>query len=74
MQQLLLVLNYQPTAPFGAMYLGAYCFGEQLPHIGIPTLCLKGDYLAVATLWVSEILCIFIINGGSLTNGVRQVS
>ena len=42
---------------------------QSLCSLGIPTLRLKGDYLAVATLGVSEIIRIFIINGGSLTNG-----
>ena len=35
----------------------------------LPTLRLKGDYLTIATLGVSEIIRILIINGGSLTNG-----
>ena len=34
-----------------------------------PTLRLKGDYLAIATLGVSEIIRILIMNGGDLTNG-----
>ena len=34
---------------------------------------LEGDYLAVATLGVSEIIRIFIINGGSLTNGAAGI-
>ena len=34
---------------------------------------MKGDYLAVATLGVSEIIRIFIINGGSLTNGAAGI-
>ncbi|MCH4168149.1 MAG: branched-chain amino acid ABC transporter permease [Streptococcaceae bacterium] len=37
--------------------------------VGIPTLRLKGDYLAIATLGVSEIIRIMIVNGGNLTNG-----
>lgn len=37
--------------------------------VGIPTLRLKGDYLAIATLGVSEIIRILITNGGELTNG-----
>ena len=41
--------------------------------VGIPTLRLKGDYLAVATLGVSEIIRIFIINGGSITNGAAGI-
>jgi branched-chain amino acid transport system permease protein len=37
--------------------------------IGIPTLRLKGDYLAIATLGVAEIIRILIINLEWLTNG-----
>lgn len=36
---------------------------------GVPTLRLKGDYLAIATLGMAEIIRIVIINGGTLTNG-----
>ncbi|HEV1652333.1 branched-chain amino acid ABC transporter permease [Streptococcus pneumoniae] len=53
---------------FGAMLSGAVAL-----LVGIPTLRLKGDYLAVATLGVSEIIRIFIINGGSLTNGAAGI-
>ena len=51
------------------MIVGALLSGAVALLVGIPTLRLKGDYLAVATLGVSEIIRIFIINGGSLTNG-----
>lgn len=37
--------------------------------VGIPTLRLKGDYLAIATLGVSEIIRIAIINMPKITNG-----
>jgi branched-chain amino acid transport system permease protein len=37
--------------------------------VGIPTLRLKGDYLAIATLGISEIIRILIINLSGLTNG-----
>jgi branched-chain amino acid transport system permease protein len=37
--------------------------------VGIPTLRLKGDYLAIATLGISEIIRIVIINLNELTNG-----
>jgi len=37
--------------------------------VGLPTLRLKGDYLAIATLGISEIIRIVIINMGTLTNG-----
>ena len=58
---------------FGAMVLGALLSGAVALLVGIPTLRLKGDYLAVATLGVSEIIRIFIINGGSLTNGAAGI-
>ena len=58
---------------FGAMLIGALLSGAVALFVGIPTLRLKGDYLAVATLGVSEIIRIFIINGGSLTNGAAGI-
>ncbi|CJK97728.1 branched-chain amino acid ABC transporter permease [Streptococcus pneumoniae] len=58
---------------FGAMLVGALLSGAVASLVGIPTLRLKGDYLAVATLGVSEIIRIFIINGGSLTNGAAGI-
>ena len=50
---------------FAAMLIGALISGAVVLLVGIPTLRLKGDYLAVATLGVSEIIRIFIINGGN---------
>ena len=58
---------------FGAMLIGVLLSGVVALLVGIPTLRLKGDYLAVATLGVSEIIRIFIINGGSLTNGAAGI-
>ena len=58
---------------FGAMIIGSLLSGAVALLVGIPTLRLKGDYLAVATLGVSEIIRIFIINGGSLTNGAAGI-
>ena len=58
---------------FGAMLVGALLSGAVALLVGIPTLRLKGDYLAVATLGVSEIIRIFIINGGSITNGAAGI-
>ncbi len=58
---------------FGAMLVGALLSGAVALLVGIPTLRLKGDYLAVTTLGVSEIIRIFIINGGSLTNGAAGI-
>ena len=58
---------------FGAMLVGALLSGAVALLVGIPTLRLKGDYLAVATLGVSETIRIFIINGGSITNGAAGI-
>lgn len=58
---------------FGAMLVGTLLSGAVALLVGIPILRLKGDYLAVATLGVSEIIRIFIINGGSLTNGAAGI-
>lgn len=48
---------------FGAMVLGALIAGVVALIVGVPTLRLKGDYLAIATLGVSEIIRILIVNG-----------
>ena len=55
------------------MVLGALIAGTVALIVGIPTLRLKGDYLAIATLGVSEIIRILIINGGDLTNGAAGI-
>lgn len=41
---------------------------------GMPTLRLKGDYLAIATLGMAEIIRIVIVNGGDLTNGAAGLT
>ena len=58
---------------FAAMVLGALIAGAVALIVGIPTLRLKGDYLAIATLGVTEIIRILIINGGDLTNGAAGI-
>lgn len=58
---------------FAAMVLGALIAGAVALVVGIPTLRLKGDYLAIATLGVSEIIRILIIHGGDLTNGAAGI-
>ena len=50
----------------------ALIFG--LPIVGVPTLRLKGDYLAIATLGMAEIIRIIIVNGGELTNGAAGLT
>ena len=42
--------------------------------VGIPTLRLKGDYLAIATLGVAEIVRVIINNMRDLTNGPAGIS
>ena len=58
---------------FIAMLAGAIIAGIVALVVGLPTLRLKGDYLAIATLGVSEIIRILIINGGTLTNGAAGI-
>ncbi|MDO4666467.1 MAG: branched-chain amino acid ABC transporter permease [Streptococcus sp.] len=58
---------------FLAMGIGILLAGAVALIVGIPTLRLKGDYLAIATLGVSEIIRILIVNGGSLTNGAAGI-
>lgn len=57
-----------------SMLLGVAIAGLVALAVGIPTLRLKGDYLAIATLGVAEIIRIAIINGGTLTNGAAGIS
>ncbi len=59
---------------FLSMLIGAVVAGIVAVIIGYPTLRLKGDYLAIATLGVSEIIRILIMNGGDLTNGAAGLS
>ncbi|MCW6665528.1 branched-chain amino acid ABC transporter permease [Aerococcaceae bacterium NML191219] len=42
--------------------------------VGIPTLRLKGDYLAIATLGVAEIIRVLINNMREITNGPAGIS
>ena len=50
-------------------YRGMFVSGLIALVVGIPTLRLKGDYLAIATLGVSEIIRILLVNLRGLTNG-----
>ncbi|MBL1229246.1 branched-chain amino acid ABC transporter permease [Enterococcus sp. BWB1-3] len=54
---------------FTGLLLGILLSGIVAVVVGIPTLRLKGDYLAIATLGVSEIIRIVIINMRDITNG-----
>ncbi len=42
--------------------------------VGLPTLRLRGDYLAIATLGMAEIIRIMFINMDKITNGPRGLS
>jgi len=53
----------------GAVVLAMVISGIIALVVGIPTLRLKGDYLAIATLGASEIIRIIIVNIDSVTNG-----
>lgn len=54
---------------FLGMLAGVLISGAVALFVGIPTLRLKGDYLAIATLGVSEIIRILIVNMDGITNG-----
>lgn len=54
---------------FLGMLVGALLSGILALGVGIPTLRLKGDYLAIATLGVAEIIRILIVNLDGITNG-----
>lgn len=58
---------------FIAMLVGVILAGLIALVVGIPTLRLKGDYLAISTLGVAEIIRIFLVNGGTLTNGAAGI-
>jgi branched-chain amino acid transport system permease protein len=67
----LLPAGLQPSATFVILLLGAGCCAGVVGLIvGLPTLRLRGDYLAIATLGLSEIIRIIIQNspplGGAL--------
>lgn len=57
-----------------SMLVGAIVAGLIAVIVGFPTLRLKGDYLAIATLGVAEIIRIAIVNGGELTNGAAGLT
>lgn len=57
-----------------SMLIGAVIAALVALAVGLPTLRLKGDYLAIATLGVAEIIRMFIVNGGDLTNGAAGLT
>ncbi|CAM4126416.1 branched-chain amino acid ABC transporter permease [Streptococcus penaeicida] len=68
--------NYMPTYVgfYISMLLGVLVAGIIAVLVGFPTLRLKGDYLAIATLGVAEIIRIAIVNGGEVTNGAAGLT
>ena len=54
---------------FLGMAVGVILAGIVAVAVGIPTLRLSGDYLAIATLGVAEIIRILLINFKEITNG-----
>lgn len=60
--------------PWAAMLIAAILSATIAGLIGMPTLRLKGYYLAMATLGVNEIIYILIIQLKSLTNGTDGIS
>lgn len=57
-----------------SMLIGILVAGLVAVIVGFPTLRLKGDYLAIATLGVAEIIRIAIVNGGEVTNGAAGLT
>ncbi|KHD45749.1 branched-chain amino acid ABC transporter permease [Streptococcus hongkongensis] len=71
------ILTKQMPTYFGfylSMLVGMIIAGLIAVIVGFPTLRLKGDYLAIATLGVAEIIRIAIVNGGEMTNGAAGLS
>ena len=57
------------TGFLSGLIIGAIIAGGVALVVGIPTLRLSGDYLAIATLGVAEIIRTLIMNLDGLTNG-----
>ncbi|MBM7581785.1 branched-chain amino acid transport system permease protein [Caldicoprobacter guelmensis] len=71
-----LLLLKSPTVPtflLGTL-LGALLASLVGFLVGLPTLRLRGDYLAIATLGMAEIIKIIFINLDEVTNGPRGLS
>ena len=60
--------------PFVAGLIGAMiCAGILAFFVGLVTLKLRGDYLAIASIGIAEIVRLFLKNEEWLTNGVRGI-
>ena len=70
-----LLTNMISTAGFiMSILLGMLLAGILALIVGIPTLRLRGDYFAIATLGASEIIRVAILNLPELTNGAVGIS
>lgn len=71
-----IITRMNPTMPFFlvSVLVGALVAGVIAFIVGFPTLRLKGDYLAIATLGVAEIIRVAILNMEDLTNGAAGLS
>ncbi|MFV0557431.1 MAG: branched-chain amino acid ABC transporter permease [Enterococcus sp.] len=58
---------------FLGMAIGMLVSGIVALVVGIPTLRLKGDYLAIATLGIAEVIRLLIVNMPDLTNGAAGI-
>lgn len=57
-----------------AVIIAAAVSGVVAAFIGVPTLRLRADYLAIATLGLAEIIRLIMLNEGWLTRGARGLS
>ncbi|MEY8292730.1 branched-chain amino acid ABC transporter permease [Carnobacteriaceae bacterium 52-44] len=70
-----LLTNMISTAGFiMSILLGMLLAGILALIVGIPTLRLRGDYFAIATLGASEIIRVAILNLPEITNGAVGIS
>lgn len=71
-----ILLNYMPnqTGFIISIIAGMFLSGLVALIVGIPTLRLKGDYFAIATLGASEIIRVAILNLPDITNGAVGIS
>ena len=71
-----ILLNYIPnqTGFIISIIAGMFLSGLVALIVGIPTLRLKGDYFAIATLGASEIIRVAILNLPDITNGAVGIS
>ena len=70
------LLRMMPSIPgfLLSILVGTLLAGVAALIVGVPTLRLKGDYFAIATLGASEIIRVLILNLPDLTNGAVGIS